>query len=192
MSAGLLAFAGALLVLSVLAFGPDLRRRLASGRAPSSDRLHPRRQPAYDPGRERRAERKAQELLASVVGEDAFRMYRELGFLVVRPRTAGATGYGYLIYPHRPLVAFDEQSGELLNEYCVGFPDHSDARAGTRLPDSDDVLAKWIGLTGDERRLIADANMHFPGRQVDPAQVRRDLRRLREWEGRRIVPGVAA
>jgi hypothetical protein len=41
-----------------------------------------------------------------------------------------------------------------------------------------------MALHGDERRLIEDANMHLPGRQVDPSQVRRDLRRLREWEGR--------
>ena len=36
-----------------------------------------------------------------------------------------------------------------------------------------------MALTGDERRLIGDANMHLPGRQVDPRQVRRDLWRLR-------------
>jgi hypothetical protein len=66
----------------------------------------------------------------------------------------------------------------------VRFPDESDPLAGNRLPDSDDVLAKWMALHGDERRLIEDANMHLPGRQVDPSQVRRDLRRLREWEGR--------
>ena len=39
-----------------------------------------------------------------------------------------------------------------------------------------------MALTGDERRLIVDANMHLPGRQLDPAQVRRDLARLRRWE----------
>ena len=41
-----------------------------------------------------------------------------------------------------------------------------------------------MSLHGDERGLIAGANMHLPGRQVDPGQVRRDLRRLREWESR--------
>ena len=58
----------------------------------------------------------------------------------------------------------------------------SRARCSARLPDSDDVLAKWMALTGDERRLITTANMHLPGRQVDPKQVRRDLWRLSEWE----------
>ena len=52
----------------------------------------------------------------------------------------------------------------------------------SRLPDSDDVLAKWMALTGDERRLIRDANVHLPGRQIDPSRVRRDLWRLAEWD----------
>ena len=38
----------------------------------------------------------------------------------------------------------------------------------------------------DERRLIATANMHLPGRQVDPKQVRRDLWRLSQWERDRL------
>jgi hypothetical protein len=183
-----------LLVLALIAFGPDLRRRVRVRRAAALEaRLHPRRQPPYDPGRERRAEGKASELLRSVVGEDAYAMYCELGFIRVHGGSGPDSGYGYLLYPHRPVIAFEERTGELLNEYCVGFPDASDPGAGTRLPDSDDVLAKWMALEGDERALIADSNMHLPGRQVDPAQVRRDLRRLREWEGRRRVrPGSAA
>jgi hypothetical protein len=39
-----------------------------------------------------------------------------------------------------------------------------------------------MALTGDERRLIETANLHLPGRQLDPRQVRRDLWRLRQWE----------
>jgi hypothetical protein len=183
MSVAAAAILVALALLATLAFGPDLRQRLRARRAAS--RQASRRRPDYDPGRELRAERKAQELLLSVVGEHTFSMYRELGFICVAGGPAPGSGYGYLLYPHRPVIAFDERNGELLNEYCVGFPDSSDSGAGTRLPDADDVLAKWMALQGDERRLIADSNMHFPGRQVDPGQVRRDLRRLREWEGRR-------
>ena len=37
-------------------------------------------------------------------------------------------------------------------------------------------------IKADEERLIRGANMHLPGRQVDPQQVRRDLWRLAEWE----------
>ncbi len=166
--------------LGAVAFTPDLRRTLRRRR--SRIAASRPRQAAYDPGRERRAEVKARRLLRSVVGEEAFAMYSELGFIRV---DGGHRGYGYLLYPHRSIIAFDQRSGALLNEYCVGFPDASDPAAGTRLPDSDDVLAKWMALQGDERRLIADANMHLPGRHVDPGQVRRDLLRLRAWESRR-------
>ena len=173
----LLAFA----LLALLAFGPDVRRAMGRrARARQTRRNH-----AYDPGRERRAELKARELLRSVVGEEQFAMYRELGFIRVAGGSGARSGYGYLIYPHRPIVAYEERSGELLNEYCVVFPDDSDPTIDPRLPDSDDVLAKWMALSGDERRLISDANMHVPGRQIDPIQVSRDLLRLREWEGRR-------
>ena len=76
-------------------------------------------------------------------------------------------------------------TGELLNEYCVAFPDHSRPFGSARLPDSDDVLAKWMALTADERRLIGEANMHLPGRQIDPELVRRDLARVERWERQR-------
>jgi hypothetical protein len=180
MNAGVIALGLGLAVLAAVAFGPDVRHRVEQRR---HRRARGPRRPMYDPGRERRAELKARDLLRSVVGEEAFAMYQDLGFIRVRPSRPGA-GYGYLLYPHRSIIAFDERSGRLLNEYCVGFPDDSDPAAGRRLPDSDDVLAKWMALQGDEHRLIADSNMHLPGRHVDPGQVRRDLRRLREWEGR--------
>jgi hypothetical protein len=166
--------------LAAVAFGPSLAHGLLERR--------PRRRPAevipaYDPGRERRAERRARELMRSVVGPQDVQMYEDLGFLRVIGPTAAAQsgGYGYLIYPHRPIVAFDAATGELLSEYCVAFPDHDEPR-GERLPDADDVLAKWMALHGDEYGLIGDANMHLVGRQVDPQHVRRDLRRLAEWE----------
>jgi hypothetical protein len=182
-----LAEASLLLILAVLggiAFGPTLVR-VARERWPR------RHRPVevttvYDPGRERRAERRARELLRSVVSAEEYEMYAELGFIRV-PGPAdgsGTGGYGYLIYPHRPIIAFDTRSGDLLSEYCVAFPENGDA-AGTRLPAADDVLAKWMSLHGNERGLIADANMHLPGRQVDPRHVRRDLRRLAEWEAQR-------
>lgn len=145
----------------------------------------------YDPGRERRAEQRARSLLRSCVNEHDWAMYRDLGFL----RVWGGLGdhgrgedasYAYLIYPHKPLVAYVSESGELLNEYCVAFPDQSKPYGSSRLPDSDDVLAKWMALTADERRLVGEANMHLPGRQVDPDRVRRDLARLECWEQERL------
>jgi hypothetical protein len=177
------------LVLAVLAgigFGPALAERLR-GRGPRQRRRLARGVPVYDPGRERRAERRARELMRSIVAPEDFAMYEELGFVrVLRPADDGEPGaYGYLIYPHRPIVAYDAGSGELLSEYCVRFPDRSEPALGTRLPDADDVLAKWMALHGDEHALIEDANMHLPGRQHDPGHVRRDLSRLAQWEARR-------
>jgi hypothetical protein len=126
--------------------------------------------------RERRAEQRARELLRSTAGEDAFETYERFGLLSVEHRD-----YGYLIYPHRPLVAYDAETGELLSEYCVRFRDGSDPEAGERLPDADDVLAKWMALCADEHELIGTANVHPLGRQLDPAMVRRDLKALRQW-----------
>ena len=94
-----------------------------------------------------RAERRARELLREVAGEDAHAMYIQLGFIGIGD-DAGE-GYGYLIYPHRPIVAYLPQTGHLIGE----------------------------------------ANMHLPGRQLDPGMVRRDLEILRAWRGRAGAPG---
>ena len=146
----------------------------------------------YDPGRERRAEQRARELLRSCVNEEEWGMYRDLGFIRVAGRHArrevdrGArAAYAYLVYPHKPIVAYVPDSGQLLSEYCVEFPDLTGSGGRHRLPSSDDVLAKWMALTSDEDRVIRRANMHLIGRQLDPARVRRDLWRLAEWERRR-------
>jgi len=150
---------------------------------------------AYDPGRERRAEQRARELLRSCVNDEEWEMYRDLGFIRVwggKPHgpedgwdLEGAP-YAYLVYPHKPLVAYLPQTTRLLNEYCVEFPDDTRPFGSARLPDSDDVLAKWMALKGDEQRIIEEANLHLPGRQVDPKKVQRDLWRLRQWESARI------
>jgi hypothetical protein len=162
-------------------------RAAAAANAPT-DEFH-----LYDPGRERRAEGRARELLRSCVNDEEWAMYRDLGFIRVDGRHArrqgdrGAAGpaYAYLVYPHKPIVAYVPGSGQLLSEYCVEFPDLTGAGGRHRLPASDDVLAKWMALTSDEERVIRRANMHLVGRQLDPARVRRDLWRLAEWERRR-------
>jgi len=190
------------------------RRRLARARRAQRTGLD-----VTDPGRERRAEQRARELLRSCVNDEEWAMYRDLGFVRVHgrlrargsgaeaagadregdveergaataPTAASAHGadgapYAYLIYPHKPIVAYLPATARLLSEYCVEFPDLTGAISSSRLPDSDDVLAKWMALTGDERRLIRNANMHLPGRQIDPGRVRRDLWRLAEWERQR-------
>ena len=100
---------------------PWIDRRLEAWRA----RRNARRagvQVPYDPGRERRAEQRARELLKSCVNEEEWAMYRDLGFIRVwgaqsgGPGGGGAEGalmrarhfsrdlrgvpYAYLIYPH--------------------------------------------------------------------------------------------
>jgi hypothetical protein len=130
------------------------------------------------------------------VEQDEWEMYRDLGLIRVwggageRAPVPGAS-YAYLIYPHRPIVAYVPQTGALLNEYCVAFPDHTRPYGSARLPDADDVLAKWMALNADERGLIEQANMHLPGRQIDPERVTRDLARLARWERERGDAGAA-
>jgi hypothetical protein len=126
------------------------------------------------------------------VNEEEWGMYRDLGFIRVAGRHArrevdrpARAAYAYLVYPHKPIVAYVPESGQLLSEYCVEFPDLTGSGGRHRLPASDDVLAKWMALTSDEDRVIRRANMHLIGRQLDPARVRRDLWRLAEWERRR-------
>jgi len=197
-----------LVVLTWELMRPTLTRARVTARRMWLLRGGPQRASGYDPGRERRAEQRARALLRSCVEEEDWAMYRDLGFLRVRgglggrdraraTARAGAEpsaragdaadepGYAFLIYPHKPIVAYVPETGELLSEYCVAFPDHSKPYGSSRLPHSDDVLAKCMALTADERHLIGEANMHLPGRQVDPERVRRDLLRLERWERER-------
>ncbi|HEX8744401.1 MAG TPA: hypothetical protein VF712_14825 [Thermoleophilaceae bacterium] len=201
-----------LALLAAVLVAPLAVRATTTRRARARDRADARaeRRAMRDPGRERRAEQRARELLRSCVNDEEWAMYRDLGFIRVHgklktegpgralqrrrrrldyaerpdepPQPQQAPGYAYLIYPHKPIVAYVPETGRLLSEYCVEFPDLTAAVGATRLPDSDDVLARWMALTGDERQLIGRANMHLPGRQVDPSRVRRDLWRLSEWE----------
>ena len=184
-----LALAGLLFAaLTGQALAPVARRRVSALR-------HPRAAPAapdFDPGRERRAEQRARALLRSCVGDREWAMYRDLGFISVAggvgPRPAG---YAYLIYPHRPIVAYVPGERRLLSEYCVRFPDSERPYGSERLPDADDVLAKWLALAADERGLVGEANMHLPGRQVDPLAVQRDLARLERWEAASVTAGAS-
>ena len=160
--------------MRVIRRGRVARPSRSTARAPAAGH-------SWDRERERRAEARARELLRGAVGAGDFAMYEELGFLLVSGGNECASGYAYLVYPYRPLVAFDRRSGELLSELCVTFRDEGDSAGGGRLPPADDVLAKWLALRGSERELIGLANLSAPGWQVDPAQARRDLGRAREW-----------
>ena len=189
-----LAISASVIVVLVLLWDvawPVASERIERWRA--SRRLVP--SDGYDPGRERRAEQRARQLLRSCVNDEEWAMYRDLGFIRVwgalaegplTDRDGQGAPYAYLIYPHKPIVAYLPQTRRLLSEYCITFLDESRPYGSALLPDSDDVLAKWMALTGDERRIINSANMHLPGRQVDPKQVKRDLWRLGQWEQARL------
>jgi hypothetical protein len=198
--------ATAIVVLALLweVLHPWAARKLDIFRANRARRADGDGLPGYDPGRERRAEQRARELLKSCVNEEEWAMYRDLGFIRVWGGESASAGdpvlsrdlrgapYAYLVYPHRPIVAYLPQTGRLLNEYCVEFPDETRPYGSPRLPDSDDVLAKWMALNGDERRVIAEANLHLPGRQFDPRQIERDLWRLGRWERERLARAMRA
>ena len=188
----ILALGAAIVIAAMLMF--DL---LAPGAIEAVKRLQARRRRIdsvllSDPGRERRAEQRARELLRSCVNEEEWRMYRELGFIRVWSRlgaTAGAGEVAYLIYPHRPVVSFLASTGTPLHEYCVVFPDEPGPGGSERLPSSDDALAKWMAITGDEAHFLEIANEHHAGRQIPITQVRSDIWRLSRWEGSRLRAG---
>jgi hypothetical protein len=192
-----MAFALAATAIVALALFSELARprlRALSARCSQAverrrERRHRALELVYDPGRELRAEHRARALLRSCVNEEEWSMYSDLGFI----RVWGASNahaqaeYAYLVYPHKPIVAYLPQTGAILGEYCVAFKNEASPRSGPRLPDADDVLAKCMLLAADERSLLEQANMHMPGRQVDPDQVRGDLARLGNWERERAA-----
>jgi len=169
-------FAAVIAIAAAAALIPLVTSRRTQTREMMPSRFVP------DYARAARAELRARQLLRDAAGAEVASMYEGLGFLSVE-----GDGYGFLIYPHRPIVAYDAESGELLSEYCVRFPDGSEPMAGEWLPDADDVLAKWMALLADERLLIDAANMHLPGRQLDPAMVRRDIHVLEAWRHSKVV-----
>ncbi len=144
------------------------------------------------------ADRRSLELLRSVINDDEWKMFDELGFLCVTGRRFRRDGreanprYRYLIYPHLPLVALLPRSMAPVREYCVQFPERD--RFGERndeLPIGDDVLAKWMTVRADEDRLLAFANVSNTGCQIPLSQIERDLRRLARWRDEHGTPRVA-
>ena len=185
---------GVLLLLASLAAIAIVVRRIAEGRheharvhAPRPDWLvEPRVSPAE-------AEARSLELLRSVINDDEWQMFRELGFICVPGRRPARPGrpappgprYRYLIYPHLPVVALLPRSMAPVREYCIQFPERLAAGGGEALPAGDDVLAKWMTLRSDEERLLAFANVASAGCQVPLGRIERDLRMLDRWQARR-------
>lgn len=145
------------------------------------------------------AERRSLELLRSVVNEDEWAMFTELGFICVTGRRFRRDGrealprYRYLVYPHLPLVALLPRSMAPVREYCIQFPDVENDGDDGLLPVGDDLLAKWMTVRADEDRLLAFANVCNAGCQIPLSQIERDLRRLARWQAlhRRPEPAPA-
>jgi len=138
------------------------------------------------------AEHRSLQLLRSVVNEDEWQQFSELGFICVTGRRGGRAGrppggpprYRYLIYPHLPVVALLPRSMAPVREYCVQFPER-DGPGTPLLPSGDDVLAKWMTLRADEDRLLSYANVGNAGCQVPLSRIERDIARLERWSARR-------
>ena len=81
MTAALIASAIVVIALLWETTIPWIERRAAGLRARRE--AHRAGAPAYDPGRERRAEQRARELLRSCVNDEEWEMYRDLGFIRV-------------------------------------------------------------------------------------------------------------
>src|SRR5687768_8027395 len=101
---------------AVLAVPLVFRRMIVAGRRRRSARVAPEARGPGDPGRDRRAEQKARELLCSCVNDEEWAMYRDLGFIRVNGKhlagtPSGPVPYAYLIYPHKPIVAYVPSSG---------------------------------------------------------------------------------
>lgn len=146
-----------------------------------------------------RADERSLELLRSVINDDEWEMYRDLGFLCVtgrRLRPDGSEGlprYRYLIYPHRPLVALLPRSLAPVREYCVEFRDSATSRDGREafLPVGDDLIAKWMTVRSDEGRMLAHANVASAGCQIPLGEIEDDVRRFARWREARRAAGAA-
>lgn len=148
----------------------------------------------------REAEQQARELLRTCLNGDEWEMYRDLGFVRVwggqgrAPAPSGrrppaGVAYAYLLYPYQPYVVYLPQTTTLLAECRVQL---GDLGATETLSPSDDVLAHWMALTGDEHGVIAAARIATPGSETSRRRIRRDLWRLREWERERTERAAAS
>ena len=69
--------------------------------------------PLYDPGRERRAEQRARELLRSCVNAEEWAMYRDLGFIRVAAGVLAGDSDEAEVAVHRPLLGVDARAQQL-------------------------------------------------------------------------------
>lgn len=146
------------------------------------------------------ADTRSLQLLRTVINDDEWEMYDELGFLCVTGRRLREDGtermprYRYLIYPHRPLVALLPRSLSPVREYCVEFRDAATSRDGreTLLPVGDDLIAKWMTVRSDESRMLQHANVASAGCQIPLSEIERDIKRYARWREERRRTATSA
>ncbi|MGD9694961.1 MAG: hypothetical protein AB7V42_04785 [Thermoleophilia bacterium] len=178
------------LVVTLGALGAIMARPTRRGDTPARRRAD-RSWVAEPPLPPAEAEHRSLALLRSVVNEDEWEMFRDLGFICTTGRRPAGRArppsprYRYLIYPHLPIVALLPRSMAPVREYCVQFPERDAEGRATLLPSGDDVLAKWMTLRADEDRLLSYANVGNVGCQVPLSRIERDLARLERWTARR-------
>ncbi len=163
-----------------------VRYQAPSSRAPAPRPRRPARDAVLELPALRMAERRAMDLLRSVVNPEEWAMFSDLGFICVEgggTESRGGPRHRYLIYPHSPVVALLPGSLTPVREYCILFPELDDQVAA--LPAGDDMVAKWMTLRGDEDRVLTFANVSSAGCEIPLHRVERDLDRLRRWESGR-------
>ena len=147
---------------------------------------------AYDPGRERRAEQRAKELLKSCVNEEEWEMYRDLGLIRVwgaenLDKELRGVPYAYLDLPaqaDRGLPAADRPPAQRVLRRVPGRVQAVRQLAAARTPTTSSPSG-WRSRATNAAS-SPRANMHLPGRQVDPKQIQRDIWRLGRWERERL------
>ena len=167
--------------------GVQWRVRLLARRRAAEPRARSPQHPASTPASSAAPSARRGRCCESIVNREDWEMYRDLGFIRVAGRMARArrpASYCYLIYPHQPIVAYLPEIEQPAERVLRRVPRPRRRRTtAPRLPDSDDVLAKWMMIKADEERLMRGANMHLPGTAGRSATgASRPLDGLREWE----------
>ena len=152
--------------LAVVGFGPALAERWRR-RRPAEPRTRRRR---LRPGS--RAPRRAR-ARASSCARSSRRRSTRCTRSSASSRSAGGNGeqgYGYLLYPHRPIVAYDTAIRRAPERVLRRLPRSLRAVARPAAARRRRRARQVDVAAGGERELISVANMHVPGRQLDPAR----------------------
>ena len=157
----------------VIFFPPAAGGMSVLGRAAAT-----RAEPPLGPGP--RAPRRAPRPRADALGLDDATITSELGFISVPGRGDPASGYALPGLPAPPARRLRHRRRRAADRVLRRLPTDD----GERLPDADDVLAKWIALQRRRARADRDANIIRPGARSTPATCAATCgRAARAWRG---------